>query len=376
MNRVTRRRFLSSSTGFSLGLGLAGKIDARAAQPAHSAQVSSPAGVLPGTAPLIMAGDLASQMVDGIRADLLRRTQEAVQERASLWQRDYSSREAYERSVSRNRERFRQIIGAVDERVAARAPELVETVSAPALLAETSSFKIYAVRWAVCEPVGPDCGGFDAEGLLLEPKGPPVARVVAMTDADWLPEALAGLTSGGTEAAPFACRLAENGCQVLVPTLINRDDSFSGSSGIGMTNQPHREWIYRMAYEVGRHIIGYEVQKVLAAVDWFESENRSRALPIGVMGYGEGGLLALYGAALDPRIDATVVSGYFQAREEVWQQPIYRDVWGLVREFGDAELAGLIAPRALIVEACRGPEVAGRRRRSKDKGKALAQTAG
>jgi hypothetical protein len=32
-------------------------------------------------------------------------------------------------------------------------------------------------------------------------------------------------------------------------------------------------------------------------------------------------------------------------------------MWGLVREFGDAELASLIAPRALVVEASRGPEV-------------------
>ena len=77
------------------------------------------------------------------------------------------------------------------------------------------------------------------------------------------------------------------------------------------------------------------------------------------MGYGEGGLLALYSAAIDTRIDATVVSGYFQAREGVWKEPIYRDVWGLVREFGDAELAGMIAPRALIVEASQGPQVSG-----------------
>ena len=93
-------------------------------------------------------------------------------------------------------------------------------------------------------------------------------------------------------------------------------------------------------------------------VQGFSAEG-THPLPIGVMGYGEGGLLALYSAALDQRIAATVVSGYFQAREGVWQEPIYRDVWGLVREFGDAELAGLIAPRALIVEASEGPEVTG-----------------
>ena len=66
----------------------------------------------------------------------------------------------------------------------------------------------------------------------------------------------------------------------------------------------------------------------------------ARAVPIGVAGYGEGGLLALYSAALDTRIDATLVSGYFQPREELWKEPIYRDVWGLLREFGDAEIAG------------------------------------
>ncbi|MGD8238974.1 MAG: hypothetical protein PVH68_10510, partial [Armatimonadota bacterium] len=70
-------------------------------------------------------------------------------------------------------------------------------------------------------------------------------------------------------------------------------------------------------------------------------------------------LLALYSGAADPRIDAAVVSGYFESRQDVWEEPIYRNVWGLLHEFGDAELAGLIAPRTLIVEACRGPEVEG-----------------
>jgi hypothetical protein len=138
--------------------------------------------------------------------------------------------------------------------------------------------------------------------------------------------------------------------------VIDRSDTWSGNPAIGVaTNQSQREFVYRGAFEMGRHIIGYEVQKVLAAVDWF-SHNRP-ALPIGVMGYGEGGLLALYSAAADKRIDAVAVSGYFQSREEVWQEPIYRNVWALLHEFGDAELAGLVAPRALVVEASRGPDV-------------------
>ena len=126
-----------------------------------------------------------------------------------------------------------------------------------------------------------------------------------------------------------------------------------------MTNQSHREWICRMAFEAGRHIIGYEVQKVLSAVDWFTYENRAVAVPIALIGYGEGGLLALYSAAIDVRIQSAVVCGYFDSRQELWKEPIYRDLWGLLREFGDAEVASLIAPRALVVEACRGPEISG-----------------
>jgi len=315
--------------------------------------------VLPGTAPLVTDGDLATQMVAGIRRYLLHQTELQLTERAQLWRRDYTSVEHYERSVAPNRQSLRRMIGAVDTRLAAQAPQLLASLSVPARIAQGPGYKIYAVRWPVFAPMTADSDGLHAEGLLLQPEGPPVARVVAIPDADWTPEMLAGVAPGISPESQFARRLVQNRCEVIVPMLINRDDTFSGIPGISMTNMPHREWIYRMAFEVGRHIIGYEVQKVLAAVDWFEKENTERRLPIGVMGHGEGGLLALYSAAIDTRIDATAVSGYFQAREGVWKEPIYRDVWGLLREFGDAELASLIAPRDLIVEACQGPEVAG-----------------
>ena len=154
-----------------------------------------------------------------------------------------------------------------------------------------------------------------------------------------------GLAPGMATESQFARRLAEDGCQVIVPVLIDRDDAWSGNPLLHrFTNQPHREWIYRQAYEMGRHIIGYEVQKVAAAVDWFVDQDASlpRQKPqplgrIGVAGYGEGGLIGFYAAALDTRIDAALVSGYFGPREGVWAEPIYRNVFGLLREFGDAD---------------------------------------
>jgi hypothetical protein len=77
------------------------------------------------------------------------------------------------------------------------------------------------------------------------------------------------------------------------------------------------------------------------------------------VGYGEGGLIAFYAAALDERIQSTLVSGYFKSREQTWQEPLYRNVRGLLREFGDAEIASLIAPRALVVEYSEEPQVDG-----------------
>ena len=368
MRSINRRAFLQQSAKASLALTLPAEIaNALAKGPSIAAQDGMKAPIakpdvpmlLPGTAPLTKQGDLAAEMVEGIRRFLEEKSVESPAGRRQFWNPDYSSQKAYEASVAPNRKRFQEIIGAVDPRSADTSPELIGELLAADPIAETPTYKAYAVRWHVLDPVAPDAGGLDAEGILLQPIDSPVCRVVAVPDADWTPEMLVGLADGVPASAQFGRRLAENRCQVLIPLLINRNDTFSGIPGVRMTNQPHREWIYRMAYEVGRHVIGFEVQKILAAIDWFQQQNQSHSLPIGVFGYGEGGLLALYSSAVDTRIDATVVSGYFQPREQVWQEPIYRDVWSLIKEFGDAELAALVAPRALVVEACKGPEVDG-----------------
>ncbi len=286
---------------------------------------------LPGTKPLTREGDLAAQMVAGIDKSLMRELAASVKKRAAFWKPDLSSAEAYEKSVRPNRERLKAILGVVDRRVSPVEMEYVVPVGGPPLVAETAAYKVHAVRWTVLP-------GVDGEGLLLEPKGKAEANVVALPDADWTPEMLVGLAPGVPKDEQFARRLAEGGCRVLVPVLIDRKDTWSGNPRLGrMTNQPHREFVYRTAYEMGRHVLGYELQKVLAAVDWFCREKDHP--PVIAYGYGEGGRVALYAGALDERIGRTVVSGAFGPQEEVWKEPIYRNVWGLLREFGDAEVA-------------------------------------
>ncbi|MEQ9066662.1 MAG: hypothetical protein RLO18_08065, partial [Gimesia chilikensis] len=162
---------------------------------------------------------------------------------------DFASHAAFIDSIKDNRARFRNIIGAVDPRVSGPGFELLTTTEKSSVLAVDGdlNFKIHAVRWQVLD-------GMTATGLLLQPTGEIKARVVALPDADWTPEMFVGLKPGVPKSAQIPLALAARGIQVVIPTLISRDAQHSGHSEVFFTNQPHREFIYRMAFEMGRHV--------------------------------------------------------------------------------------------------------------------------
>lgn len=307
--------------------------------------------ILPQTQRLEWAeSDLSGRLMEGAHRFIERKITEAPGKRSAFWARDYSSLEAYAKSVEPNRNRFKTIIGAVDPRLRA-AMERFGDDARPALVTETSRYRVYQVRWPVLE-------GLSGHGLLVQPKASAVAHVVFVPDAGQTPEQLLGLAPGIAPASQAARRLAENGFELILPTTISRDKYQTDDKQLNESDQTYREWIYRQAYHLGRHVIGYEVQTVMAAVDWFHAQHGDTA-KIGVAGYAEGGLVSFYAAAADPRLHATLVSGYFDSRQQVWAEPIYRNVWGLLREFGDAELASLILPRGLVIEHSPVPEVTG-----------------
>lgn len=304
---------------------------------------------LPGTSPLAPSEDSSVEMVAGIKKYLLRTRDRHLEERSRFWSALRARGAGTEALLEPRRAELRQILGVRDPRAPSRI-EVVRPAGEGRPLAEMRGVAIDEARWSVFD----DLSG---RGLLLTPPGRARGWVILLPDADQTPDELAGLTPRADAARAPALRLARRGFRVLIPQPVNRDCTYSGIPGLRMTNQPHREYIYRAAYETGRHIIGLELQTLFAAVNAIEQAVPDDA--IGVWGYGEGGLLALYGAALDPRLKATAVSGYFGPREELWREPIYRNVWSLLNSFGDAEAALLSAPRRLIVEASAGPTVAG-----------------
>ncbi|MDP6721933.1 MAG: dienelactone hydrolase family protein, partial [Pirellulaceae bacterium] len=317
---------------------------------ATSGQAADPEP-LAGTKPMTVTGDIASQMVDGIDRFLLRELERSIADRAQHWKRDISSATAYNASIEPNRKRLAHILGVRDDRVAFANPELTATTAQPALVAKGQGFDVYSIRW-------PSIGDMHGEGLMLLPSnGKSVADIVAIPDASQTPEQLVGLTPGVAAASQFPRRLASAGCRVIVPSLISRDMQRRAPPGRGgRANLTHREFVYRAAFELGRHLIGYELQKILACVDWFSNEEAAPHT-IGVIGYGEGGMLAMHAGALDPRIDGVCVSGHFGSRQKCWNEPLDRNVFGLLEQFGDAEIASMLATRVLVIDSTPGPDV-------------------
>ena len=309
--------------------------------------------VLPETSELTATGEIWRDMVRGIDRYIESATEKVVQERKLNWKENRESAEE-------KRQTLRHIVGLKDERT---APNLALKAAFQAW-AETSEsgfsssagcvgkgpgFRAFAVRWNVFRAV-------QGDGLILVPDGKCRAAIVALPDCDQTPEMLAGLAPGIPPQSQFARILAGQGCLVIAPYLIDRGNEHSGLPGVQSIRHPHREVLWRAAYQMGRTLAAYEVQKVLGAVDWLKTEG-APGCGIGVAGYGEGGMIAMYAAAFDTRIEAVAVSGYFQPRENLWQEPIYRNIWSFVRHFGDAEMAALIFPRPLVIEAGKYPAV-------------------
>jgi dienelactone hydrolase len=299
---------------------------------------TSAAEPLPDTKPLTEDGDLAAKMVAGMHKYLNRELAAAPKNREAMWKVDKSSPEKYLESVKPHREAFKKMLGLIDTRLPPHL-EYVTGPGEPAIVAECDKFKVFAVRWNVFP-------GVDGEGLLLEPKDKAVANAVVIPDAIWTPELICGLLKNEKSPIAFANRMATAGYRVIVPVLIDRNDTLSGNPKLSRaTNLPHREFIHRMAYEMGRTLVGYEVQKVLSAVDWFHSMDKE--LDIYVVGVGEGGRVALHAAAADERITRVRCLCAYGARENSHEEPLDRNLWNEVREFGDAEVTALSNPNAL-----------------------------
>lgn len=315
---------------------------------------------LDGTQRLSTTSDIASDLVDGVDRFLLKHIAASVSQRKELWpapaKEGLSNSEsvaAYLEAIQGLRSDYGRRIGLVDVR---KEPTewVLESALTPVTLergfesrtvvnmisALDDGVRIEKVRWSVLD-------GWDGCGLLLIPKEIRFGAVL-IPDAGQTPEQLCG---AGPDANSDGLVLAKAGGLVVIPQVASRHREARSGRAI-MTDQ---EFLYRSAFILGRHLLGYHVQQNQSAIDLLSKVVGDR--PIVVAGWGEGGWIALATGAIDTRVDHTLVSGHFGAREGVWQEPIHRNVHGLLKGYGDAQLAALIAPRNLWIDSIRGPTV-------------------
>ena len=215
---------------------------------------------LPNTQPLTFTGDLAAAMVAGIDKYLDREMAASVEKRKQYWKPDFSSPEAYAKSVAaepraaqEDPRRRRPAPAAGDWSTSARPTDAVARRGGDGLQGLRRPLAGAARR----RRRGAAAGARRARRSRT---------LVALPDADRTPEMLVGLAPG----VPRRCQFARPAGRERLPRPRADADRPHGRPGPATprlnrwTNQPHREFIYRMAFEMGRHVIGYEVQKVLA----------------------------------------------------------------------------------------------------------------
>lgn len=113
------------------------------------------------------------------------------------------------------------------------------------------------------------------------------------------------------------------------------------------------EWLNRMAMPLGQTVTGMWVWDLMRLIDYVETRSDCDGGRIGCGGLSGGGLQTLWLAALDERIKAAVVSGYFYGVKESLLDLFncscnyVPHLW----EYADhGDLGALIAPRPLMIQ--------------------------
>ena len=295
-----------------------------------------PSQPLPNTKSLLHVADTKTivreqlQQVIGYFSGRVAATQAIRDEK---WKADFSALRAYEQSMVSHRANCRKMLGLPDERADAKQ-------ATSRILAKTNDLAIERITVPIAE-------GLASRGLLFAPKGKGRhPAIIVCSDATCCPEQLAGLTA---DAKPpqWLKEMLSRGVMVYVVQSVQRTIDHPQCKKLYPRNR--RQILYRLGYIVGRSLPGLDVQDTLSGIDYLASRGDVDDKRIGLVGAGQGGMTALYAAAVDTRPAAVAVGDYFDRREGCWAEPADRRLFGVLLEFGDAELAGLIAPRPLAI---------------------------
>ena len=259
---------------------------------------------------------------------------------AKAWHRDYSSIEAFLKSVEPNRERWRKVI---------KPPTLAKTGQL-----ERSSYEpladVKAQWWRV------PLGELVAEGIFAVPAGVSAGQrvpvVIVQHGIGSFPERTFGLNDDGGAYHAYARELLKAGFAVIVP--------------MNLRSVERRNRIERLCRLADLSLPGIELARMQRLLDEVLQEPRVDAERVGMWGLSLGGLATMFWMPLEPRIKAGVCAGWFNHRRnkmvipdkryscflETKEEHAFFNGWLI--ESSDSDVVSLICPRPFQVQTGEG----------------------
>jgi predicted esterase len=261
---------------------------------------------------------------------------------ARAWNRSYASIAAFEKSVAPNRARYRRMLAPPDLKptgpLERRAHPLVADVRA---------------EW-----LSLPLGALKAEGVLALPedaKGP-VPLVIAQHGIGSNPERVFGVGDGENLYHDYGHALVRAGFAVLAP--------------FNLATIEKRNRIERLARLADTTLPGIELVRMQALLTEVLKDKRIDSKRVGMWGISLGGMATMFWMPLEPRIHCGIVCAWFNHRRNKMVIPDARYSCfletreehaffrGWLTEFTDSDVASLICPRPLLVQAGKADRIA------------------
>lgn len=303
------------------------------------------------TSPAVLARTARDrqQLAKAETEDFLRAASAAWVQRRNegLWHRDYSSVQAYARSVEPNRVRWQAAVGNAAD---VGLPPAVGSILREPFLSDRD----VEAHWLTV----PVAQGLNARAALAFPRqrSGPLPLVIAQHGISSSPERVMGFDDNEGLYHAYGRALVRAGFAVLAPQHI--------------TGVEPRGRLQRMCLMLGITLWGVEIYKLQRLLDAVLGLPEIDAQRVGMWGISLGGAYTLFTLPLEPRIRAGICTAWFNDRYRKMiiddpryscflstrEEHIFIPRW--LVEFDDADLVSLICPRPVQIQTGKGDGIA------------------
>src|SRR5258708_21623595 len=264
-----------------------------------------------------------------------------------------SEAEAWQKSL---RETITRLLGGKTDSTSDLDPHLIETVKEEGYTREKIVIQVQPGEYMPCYVLIPE-----------SVSGPHKPVIALHGHGTWGAKGIIGFTESNPELEfirlhnyDYARQLALRGFMVFAPVLRAFGDRMETMQQPVDSDPDEAMWLSsgkRLGMNLllrGQTLLGLRVWDVMRLIDYIRTRPEKMTESLGCVGLSGGGMVTLFTTALDLRISAAVVSGYFNTFKDSIMSIdhcVCNYVPGIVQYAEMSDIAGLVAPRPLLVES-------------------------